>query len=114
MKKDIIDEYIQNQDENVQEILVNVRKIIETALPEFTISLAYGMPTYKSKRNLIHFAANKNHLGVYPTPKVIEAFSDELKEYKTSKGAVQFPYNKPIPYELIGKMAKYSYDLYTR
>ena len=56
---------------------------------------------------LVYFAAGKNHLGFYPTPGPIEQFAEELKEYHTSKGAVQFPYAKPLPEELIRKMIRY-------
>jgi uncharacterized protein YdhG (YjbR/CyaY superfamily) len=61
------------------------------------------------KQNIIHFSAHKNHLGLYPGPEAIEHFSEQLVEYKSSKGAVQFPYNKPIPYELIAEIAKWCY-----
>lgn len=68
------------------------------------------MPTYWDKHNIIHFAAHKKHIGLYPGYKAIEYFADRLSEYKTSKGAVQFPYDKPLPLELIAEIAKWCYD----
>lgn len=63
--------------------------------------------TYWKKRNLIHFAAFKKHIGLYPGPEAVEEFADKLKEYKTSKGTIQFPFNKPLPLELIGEIARW-------
>jgi len=65
------------------------------------------MPTFYFHGNLVHFAAYKNHIGFYPTSSGIAAFIHELSDYKTSKGAVQFPLNKPLPYDLITKIVKF-------
>ena len=65
------------------------------------------MPTYWKKRNLIQFAASKKHIGLYPGPEAVEAFADRLTDWKTSKGAIQFPYEKPLPLELIAEIAKW-------
>lgn len=65
------------------------------------------MPTFVFMGNLVHFAAAKQHIGFYPTPSGITAFSEELVNYKTSKGAIQFPLNQPLPYELISKIVKF-------
>ena len=65
------------------------------------------MPTFVLYGNLVHFAACKNHIGFYPTPSGIDAFKHELSEYKGSKGAIQFPIQKPLPYELISKIVKF-------
>ena len=64
------------------------------------------MPTYWDKHNIIHFAAFKKHIGLYPGDEVVKYFADQLTDYKTSKGVVQFPYNKPFPLELIAKVVK--------
>ena len=63
------------------------------------------MPTYWKNRNLIQFAAAKKHIGLYPGPAAVEAFADRLQGYKTSKGTIQLPYNKPLPLGLIGDLA---------
>lgn len=65
------------------------------------------MPTFKLNGNLVHFAAHKNHLGFYPTPSAIVQFEEELKNYKTSKGAIQFPFKKEIPYNLIKQITEF-------
>lgn len=65
------------------------------------------MPTYWEKQNLIQFAAFKKHIGLYPGPEAVEAFGGRLKEYKTSKGAIQLPYDKPLPLELISEIARW-------
>lgn len=68
------------------------------------------MPTFKGKHNIIHFAANKKHLGLYPGEKAIEHFADRLSEYKTSKGTIQLPYDKPMPLDLIADIVKWCYE----
>jgi uncharacterized protein YdhG (YjbR/CyaY superfamily) len=69
------------------------------------------MPTYWKQHNLIHFAAHKKHMGLYPGPEAMESFADCFTEYKTSKGAVQFPYDQPLPLSLIAEIAKWCYEL---
>lgn len=87
-----IDAYIANQPANLQVLLLNVRMAIRQALPDATEKISWQMPTFWQGRNLIHFAAQKNHLGVYPGAAAMEHFAPRLTDYKTSKGAVQFPY----------------------
>jgi uncharacterized protein YdhG (YjbR/CyaY superfamily) len=65
------------------------------------------MPTFKLKRNLVHFAAYNNHIGFYPTPSGIEAFKPELLKYKHAKGSVQFPLNEPLPLKLIERIVAF-------
>ncbi len=66
------------------------------------------MPLHRSNiKDLVHFAAYKNHIGFYPAPSGIDAFKTELSQYKGAKGSVQFPINKPLPYELISKIVKF-------
>jgi len=70
--------------------------------------MSYGLPTFDlHKKHLVHFAAFKNHIGFFPTPPAIVFFAKELANYKTSKGAIQFPLTKPIPYALIKKIVKW-------
>jgi uncharacterized protein YdhG (YjbR/CyaY superfamily) len=108
-----IDAYISAQPENVRSILYELRELLRSALPEAEERIAWKMPTYWKKHNIIHFAAYKNHLGIYPGEQPIVIFADRLKEYKTSKGAIQFPYNKPLPAELITDIAKWCYAEYS-
>lgn len=87
-----IDEYIARQPADLQVILLNVRMAIRQVLPEATEKISWQMPTFWHGRNLIHFAAQKNHLGIYPGAAAMEHFAPRLTAYKTSKGAIQFPY----------------------
>lgn len=102
-----IDAYIFAFPPEIQEILQAVRKVIRESAPDAKEKISYQMPTFELHGNLVHFAAFKNHIGFYPTPSGIEEFTEELKDYHTSKGAIQFPLHKPLPYELISKIVKY-------
>lgn len=102
-----VEEYIAEQPEEIQPILKQVRSVLRQALPDCIEKISWSMPTYWQKRNIIHFAASKNHLGIYPGPDAIVAFADQLAGYRTSKGAIQFSYKKDIPYELIAEIAKW-------
>lgn len=102
-----IDEYISQFSLEVQEILKTLRKVIKDAAPDAEEKISWQMPTFVLYGNLVHFAAHKNHIGFYPSPSGIEAFKQELSEYKGAKGSVQFPLNKPLPYELIRKIVKF-------
>ncbi len=103
-----IDEYILAQQENLQEILYAVRNTIATTLPNAQEKISYGMPTFWYRHNLIHFAAMKNHLGIYPGDGGVNAFKKEIEErgLKYSKGAIKFPYDK-VDLELIGRIAEW-------
>ena len=105
-----IDAYIATQPEHLQPFLNLVRDTIRAVLPEAEERISWRMPTYWKGHNIIHFASHKNHIGLYPGPETIEHFSDRLTEYKTSKGAVQFPYNEQIPLGLVGEIAKWCYE----
>lgn len=106
-KIDNIDDYIAEFSESTQVILNKVRKVIREVAPDATEAISYGMPTFKLNGNLVHFAAFKNHIGIYPTPSGIDAFNDEVSQYRTGKGTIQFPLDKPIPYDLIERITKY-------
>lgn len=102
-----IDEYIAQFPPEIRIRLESLRKVIREAAPEAGEKISYNMPTFTMNGNLVHFAAHKTHIGFYPTPSGIEAFSDKLSEYKSSKGAVQFPHNKPLPFELIKEIVEF-------
>lgn len=105
-----IDQYIKNFPKEIQSLLKKIRETITKAAPNAEEKMSYGMPTYFQKKNIVHFAAYKNHIGLYPSPKPIVAFKDELVNFKTSKGAIQFPLDKPIPYNLIKEIVKFQVD----
>jgi uncharacterized protein YdhG (YjbR/CyaY superfamily) len=102
-----IDEYIIQFPLEVQETLNILRNVIKEAAPDAKEKIGYKMPAFYLYGSLVYFAAYKNHIGFYPTASGIEAFKDELAVYKSSKGAVQFPIGKPLPYELISRIVKY-------
>jgi uncharacterized protein YdhG (YjbR/CyaY superfamily) len=102
-----IDEYIAGFPNEVREILEKVRMTIRQAAPEAEETIKYQMPTFTLKGNLVHFAAFKKHIGFYPVPTGIEKFKNELSAYEGGKGSVQFPLDKPIPYDLISKIVKF-------
>jgi uncharacterized protein YdhG (YjbR/CyaY superfamily) len=102
-----IDEYILTFPPEIQEILRMLRKVIQESVPDAKEKKSYQMPTFELYGNLVHFAAYKNHIGFYPTPRGIDAFKKELSEYKGAKGFVQFPIDKPLPYELISRIVKF-------
>ena len=100
-----IDEYIEAFPVDLQNILQKMREIIRKAVPEAVEAISYQMPTFKlNGKNLVHFAAFKNHLGFYPQPSGTAAFQKELSPYKSGKGSIQFPLDKPIPYDLVEKI----------
>lgn len=106
-----IDEYIAGFDADSQRILEHVRQIIKNAAPSHAKeTISYQMPTYRLNGNLIHFAMNKNHLGLYPGSAAIEAFTADLEGYRTSKGAVQIPLDGPVPERLIARIVQYNVE----
>jgi uncharacterized protein YdhG (YjbR/CyaY superfamily) len=102
-----IDEYILQFPPQVQEILKTIRNVIKEAAPDVVEKISYQMPTFALQGNLVHFAAYKNHIGFYPSPSGIAAFKQQLSEYKSSKGAVQFPLGKPLPYKLVSEIVEF-------
>lgn len=102
-----MDEYIANFPTEIREILENIRTLIKTAAPDAIEKISYQMPTFYLNGNLVHFAAFKKHIGLYPTPSGVEEFQKELAPYVKAKGSIQFPLDKPIPYDLIGQIVAY-------
>ena len=103
-----IDEYIAAFPPEVQAKLEEIRQTIRTEAPDAVETINYAIPTFKlNGRNLVHFAAFKNHLGFYPGAEGIEVFSGELSAYKVSKGTVQFPLDQPVPLDLIRRITAY-------
>ena len=109
MKKEmntVIDKYISQFPESIQVILNKIRQTIRDNAPNAAEKISYGMPTFWQGENIVHFAAYKNHLGFYPTQSGVEAFADRLKDYKTSKGTIQFPYDS-VDYDLIADITRF-------
>src|SRR5512133_519257 len=105
-----IDEYISGFPDEIRLLLEEVRKTIRNAAPEATEAISYQMPTFRLNGNLVHFAAFKNHIGLYPAPTGIETFSKELSAYKGGKGSVQFPISEPLPLDLITRIVRFRVD----
>ena len=104
-----IAQYISGFDPEKQKILNEVYRIIKKTAPtEAVESIAYKMPTFRYRGNLIHFAMFKKHLGLYPGSAAMEYFSEDLKKYKTSKGTVQVPLDEPVPEQLIRNLVAFN------
>ncbi|MGN7988983.1 iron chaperone [Pedobacter sp. 22226] len=106
-KPENIDQYIANFPAETQKLLQQVRETIHQAVPKAKEVISYGMPAFKQNTVLVYFAGYAKHIGFYPTSSGIEAFKNEFADYKWSKGAVQFPLDKPLPLELITRITKF-------
>lgn len=106
-----VDGYIDSFPVEVQTILREIREIIKDNAPGSIEGIAYDMPAYKSNgKPLVYFAGFKNHIGLYATPTGHIKFATELKKYKHGKGSVQFPLDKPIPYDLIKRIVAFRFE----
>ncbi len=107
-----VDAYVSAQSPATRRALEELRSCIWQAAPNVSELMNYNIPAFSlvegGKRDQqVMIAGYLKHVGFYPHPDVIEAFADQLAEYKLAKGSVQFPLNKPIPKELVMKMVKY-------
>jgi uncharacterized protein YdhG (YjbR/CyaY superfamily) len=102
-----IDEYHSSFPDDIQRILGQLRQTIKQTIPEATETISYGMPAFRQNKVLVYYAVHNEHIGFYPTPNPIIHFKNELVKYKTSKGAIQFPIDKPLPLTLIKKIVKF-------
>ena len=112
VKPQNIDEYIVAQAAEIQPVLNELRGILRNALPEAQERISWSMPTYWKGKNIIHFAAAKKHIGLYPGDQAAVVFKDELAGFDVSKGTIRIPYNKPLPAQLIAKIARWCYEEY--
>jgi len=102
-----IETYIASTPVAYQPQLQALRQTIQHVLPEAEEQLKYQMPTFHWHENAIHFALFKHHFGLYPTASGVAAFQDQLTDYKTSKGAIQFPLDQPLPLDLIRQITEF-------
>ena len=102
-----VDEYILSQEEGIRDQLQSVRKVLITSLPDAAEKISWSMPTYWNGHNIIHFAANKKHIGLYPGPEAVAFFAEKLDQAgcKYSKGSIQIPYSDNLPLDLIAAIA---------
>lgn len=105
-----IETYINACPPEVQARLIEVHHLIEAIAKDATQCISWGMPTFKMGENLVHYAHNKHHLGLYPGSEAIVFFEDRLKDFKHSKGAIQFTYAKELPFELIQDIIRFRVD----
>src|ERR1700733_12417565 len=102
-----VDEYFSSFPANIRDILELTRTIIKQEAPNAQEVISYNMPAFKANGVLVYYAAHQGHIGFYPTSSPIEVFKSELSAYKFSKGAIQFPIDKPMPVDLIRLMVKF-------
>lgn len=113
MKKSIpaftdIDQYIETFPAPIQAKLQEIRKLVHSAAPGAEEGISYSMPAFKiNGKYLVYFAGFKHHIGFYPFPSGVAEFKDAIVQYKTSKGAIQFPLDEPLPGELIKQIVKF-------
>jgi uncharacterized protein YdhG (YjbR/CyaY superfamily) len=101
-----IDAYIAAYPPDVQAILQKIRELIQEAVPQASEKISYGVPTFTLNGNLIHFAAFKHHIGVYPPVAGDDKLDAALERYRGEKGNLRFPLDEPIPYNLIRRVVK--------
>lgn len=106
-KSQTVDAYISSFPKPTRDLLQQVRAMIRKAAPKAEEVISYGMPAYKQDGMLVYFAGYARHIGFYPTSTGIKAFEKEIAAYKHSKGAVQFPLDKPLPAVLIARIVKF-------
>jgi uncharacterized protein YdhG (YjbR/CyaY superfamily) len=102
-----VDEYFSTLPPSTKNLLVKMRETIKEAAPQAEELISYNMPAFKFHGVLVYYAAHKDHIGFYPTSSPIKFFRKELADYKTSKGAIQFPIGKPIPTSLVKKIVRF-------
>jgi uncharacterized protein YdhG (YjbR/CyaY superfamily) len=102
-----IEEYISSCSKEIQPKLRELHKNIKALAPTAEEKISYGMPAYMLNGPLVYFGVHTHHIGFYPTGSGVEAFKKELKDYKFSKGAIQFPLDQPLPLELVKRIVKF-------
>ncbi|QXV66432.1 DUF1801 domain-containing protein [Mucilaginibacter sp. 21P] len=101
------DAYIKSFGEDIQQLLNTMRETIKQAAPQAQETISYGMPAYKQHSVLVYFAAQSKHIGFYPGAKAIEVFAADLDSFDTSKGTIRFPFDKPLPLDLVARITQF-------
>ena len=102
-----VDEYIAAFPPEAREHMRALREVIAQEAPQAREKISWQMPTFTLYGNLVHFAAHQKHIGFYPAPSAILAFEKELAGYQTSKGAIRFPLDRPLPLDLIRRIVAF-------
>ena len=108
IKNNQVSSYIDAFPEETSLKLALIRREISKLVPDVVESMNYGIPSYKLDKYLIHFGGYEKHIGLYPGPKAIEHFKNELRDYKTSKGTIKISLDQDLPINLIVKMIKFN------
>ena len=108
-KPSSVEEYLSWHSPEVRTKLEQMRSTILKAIPKAKEGISYSMPAYKTTEVLVYFAAAKKHIGFYPTNSGVSEFRKELEPYVTSKGAIQFPLDKPLPLDLIAAISQFRF-----
>jgi len=101
------DEYARGFPRDVQQLLRKMRQTIRQAAPNAEETISYRMPAVRQKKILVWYAAHTGHIGFYPGASGIAAFAAELSAYKSAKGSVQFPFDEPLPLDLVSRMVTF-------
>lgn len=109
-----IDEHIESHPPETKRLLQELRALIREAAPDAVETISYGIPTFDQNGHLVHFAGHRSHIGFYPTDQGVEAFAAELAGYKTTKGSVHFPLDRPLPADLIRRIVVFRVEQNTR
>jgi len=107
VKPENVEDYISSQDVAAQPFLREITTTVREAAPDATEKISQHMPTFWQKKNIVQFAAHKNHIGFYPGDAAVLEFDQRLSEYKTNKGCIHLPYDKPLDCELIVDIVKW-------
>lgn len=107
-----LEAYLDKLDSETRSRMLHIRDICIRTFPEASEDFKYGLPAFSLKQVLIVYGAHPHHIGFYPTPPVIEQFAEDIKDYKSAKGSVQFPHDQPFPTKLIDKMVHARYKNY--
>ena len=106
-----IDEYILKQEKEIQPMLVSLRNAIHNAIPEAEETIAWSMPTWRKKGNIIHFAVSKNHIGVYAEQEAVDFFAERLEGFETNKGVIRLKFDREMPLSLIADIATRCFEM---
>lgn len=102
-----VDEYIAALSPEKKILMNQIRRAIHTALPAAESVISYNMPAVRENGIVIYYAAYKEHIGIYPKPSGVKAFAKELAQFEGSKGTIKLPLDKPLPLDLLTKIALY-------
>lgn len=106
-KIDTVDDYISRQPAEVQLLLQAIRATIRAAAPDAAEKISWQMPTFWQGENIVHFAAFKNHIGIYPGGEAVGVFAQRLTGHQTSKGSIRFFLDQPVDHQLIADIVRW-------